>query len=541
MIQKALILAAGYGTRLRPLTCATPKPLLPVWGEAMIDRMLTLLREHGVEDVVVNAHYLAPQIRAWGEARGVRVSEEKEILGSGGALNPLRDWVGSEPFYLVNADIVIDDLPDLNAAFDAIKTRDDVLGVCLTTEQGPRTIEVEPESSFVTNWKSDDAGVDGTFTYCGVAALKPHVLDFVSPSGASSIIEAYEKAMMAGCFMKSLFVPDLLWEDAGTIEKYIELNRDGDENAFSDIPSLKAIGEKDFTFLSARGSERVFFSCGKGVAILFDDANRPENAKYALHARYLKAKGVHVPEVVYEDKAAKTLVLEHVGAEKKMTLQDYVRVVPALVKFHALGQDPDLPKNLEPAFDRALYAWERDLFRQYCLGGLFARAIPPAVEKELEGVAERLLAEPLALVHRDFQSTNILWKGDTFAFIDFQGMRLGPAAYDLASLVYDPYVALPEKTRAAVVRLYATESKRPEIEEILPFAAVQRLVQCLGAYGRLASVGQNQFKKFVLPALENLLAAADLANLDATGALAEDLLGLLCHAHTHDHHDEEDA
>ena len=58
----------------------------------------------------------------------------------------------------------------------------------------------------------------------------------------------------------------------------------------------------------------------------------------------------------------------------------------------------------------------------------------------------------------------------------------------------------------------------------MPFAAVQRLVQCLGAYGRLASVGQPQFGKHVLPALENLLDAADKAGLDAVGALAEDLI-----------------
>ena len=58
----------------------------------------------------------------------------------------------------------------------------------------------------------------------------------------------------------------------------------------------------------------------------------------------------------------------------------------------------------------------------------------------------------------------------------------------------------------------------------LPFAAVERLVQCLGAYGRLASVGRKEFDRFVLPALENLLAAADEAGLDAVGAMAEDLI-----------------
>ena len=72
--------------------------------------------------------------------------------------------------------------------------------------------------------------------------------------------------------------------------------------------------------------------------------------------------------------------------------------------------------------------------------------------------------------------------------------------------------------------------------KILPYAAVERLVQCLGAYGRLASVGQPQFGKHVLPALENLLAAADEAGLDAIGALAEDLIAKEGHGHDHECH-----
>ena len=72
-----------------------------------------------------------------------------------------------------------------------------------------------------------------------------------------------------------------------------------------------------------------------------------------------------------------------------------------------------------------------------------------------------------------------------------------------------------------------------ELVKILPYAAVQRLSQCLGAYGRLASVGQPQFQKYVVPALQNLLDAADKAGLDAIGALAEDLIAKSQHAHHH--------
>ena len=543
MIHKALILAAGYGTRLRPFTCATPKPLLPVWGETMIDRVLGQLRERGVTDVVVNAHHLSDQIRAWAEKNSLRVSYEPEILGSGGALNPLRDWIGDEPFWLVNSDIVVENAPDLGAAFDKIAAKDDVLGVCLATEQGPRTIEVEPASKFVTNWKSDEPGIFSTYTYCGVAILKPRVLDYVAKGGASSVVAAYEKAMMDGCFIQVVTSDDLLWEDAGTIDRYVDLNRDEKDNAFAEIPQLAATGARDFEFLSARGSERVFFSCDKGIAILYDDAMRTENGLYAGLARWLKAKGAPVPEVVYDDPAAKTMILANAGAERKMSLEDYVKVVEALAAFNALGAADDLPANLTKPFDAETWQWEHDLFAKFCLGARYARPMSDAVAAELKNVAAILEREPKALVHRDFQSTNVLWKNSKLSFIDFQGMRLGPAAYDLASLVYDPYVTFTEGERRALVALYAKKSGREEIAKILPYAAVQRLVQCLGAYGRLASVGQPQFGQHVLPALVNLLDAADRAGLDAVGALAEDLIAEEkkrdhhCHCHEHGDHD----
>ena len=534
-IKKAVVLAAGHGTRLRPFTCATPKPLMPVWGETMLSRIVALLRERGVDDIVVNAHHLHEQVRAWtddyrkaaqaaGDKVRIKLSYEPEILGNGGVLNPLREWIGDEPFYLVSSDIVMENVPDLEPAFARLKTSG-CIGVALVTESGPRTIEVEPESKFVTCWKSPDPGVEGTFTYCGFAILKPEILNYVKPDGFSSIVTAFEKAMMeGGKFIRAVESKDLLWEDAGTIQRYIDLNRDGEDNGFADIPQLQAVGAANPKFLGARGSERVFFGCDQGIAVMYDDGNRDENGKYPGHARWLKAKGIPVPEILADVPEKKVMLMSNAGTERKMTLDDYVKVVETLVKFNALGTAPDVPANLLPPFDDETWEWERNLFAKYCLGANFQLEMSDAVRKELEGVAEILEREPKALVHRDFQSTNVLWKNGELSFIDFQGMRLGPAAYDLASLVYDPYVTFTEGERKALVALYAKLANRPELVKILPYAAVQRLAQCLGAYGRLASVGQPQFGKHVVPALRNLLVAADEANLNAIGALAEDLL-----------------
>ena len=534
MVRKAIVLAAGLGTRLRPLTCAVPKPLMPVWGEPMLARIVAMLRDWGVDDIVVNCHYLADQVEAWCAANGCRASREREILGTGGVLNPLRDWIGGDEFYLVNGDIVLEGVSSLpGPTGEAIAT-------CLVTEEGPQTIEVEPESGFVTNWKSDDAGYPGTFTYCGVARLKAEILKYVEPTGFSSIVQAYEKATMDGRFVKAVQPKDMLWTDAGTIASYIDLNRDGDDNAFADLPQLQAAGVTRAEFLGARGSDRVFFRADGRIVIVYDDAKRGENAKYASHAKWLKAQGVAVPDILADFPELKTLVMAWGGSEKKMSLEEYVKVVEALERFNRLGDAAVSDAlDLEPPFDADLYRWERDLFAEHCLGTRFHMEMSDAVRKELENVASILGREPMALVHRDFQSTNVLWKNGDLTFIDFQGMRLGPAAYDLASLVYDPYVTLTEGERRALVALYAKKAERPELVKILPYAAVQRLVQCLGAYGRLASVGQPQFAKHVLPALANLLAAADEAGLDAIGALAEDLIAKEQHAHHHHEHGDE--
>ena len=552
--RKAIVLAAGLGTRLRPLTCATPKPLLPVWGEPMLARIVAQLRALGADDIVVNCHYLHEQVEAWCAANGCRASYEPEILGTGGVLNPLRDWIGDEPFYLVNGDIVIEGFNGFGEPRDA--GRESPIARCLVTEAGPRTIEVEPESGFVTNWKSDDAGFPGTFTYCGFALLSPEILKYVEPTGFSTIVQAYERAMMDGRFVRAVAPKDLMWTDAGTIASYIDLNRDGDDNAFADFPQIRAVIKHlngalratrptatNVEFLGARGSERVFFRCGDDIVVIYDDATRTENALYAGHARFLKAKGVPVPDILADLPEIKTLVMENAGVERKATLADAVRVVEALADFNAVDASGI---ELMPPFDAAMWKWERDLFAEHCLGTRYRRAMPADVEAELVRVAETLEREPKALVHRDFQSTNILWKNGRLRFIDFQGMRLGPAVYDLASYLYDPYVKLrSERERLALVTAYARRAGREGVAEVVPFAAVERLVQCLGAYGRLASVGQPQFGKWVLPALQNLLAAADEAGLDAVGALAEDLIAeetrahdrahSHAHAHNHDH------
>ncbi len=125
---KALILAAGEGARLRPLTLDRPKPMVPIAGRPLLEWIIEGLRDAGVTDLAINLHYKAEVITAHfgdGAAFGVRItySHEERLLGSAGAAHRLRNWVGLHPLLVVYGDVLTDlDVREL-AEFHALKRR----------------------------------------------------------------------------------------------------------------------------------------------------------------------------------------------------------------------------------------------------------------------------------------------------------------------------------------------------------------------------------------------------------------------------------
>lgn len=130
MIDKAFILAAGLGTRMRPLTDSTPKPLLEVAGRTLIDHALDKLEKAGVNDVTVNLHYLGGQIRTHLGKRkspALHFSEEPQLLDTGGGIQKTLPHFGDDPFYVISGDSLWQDAPgtdtlkSLAAAWDPAK------------------------------------------------------------------------------------------------------------------------------------------------------------------------------------------------------------------------------------------------------------------------------------------------------------------------------------------------------------------------------------------------------------------------------------
>jgi len=111
---KAMVLAAGFGTRLRPLTDHIPKPLLPVGGRPMIEYTLLLLKKYGITEIIINLHHCGDQIiKTLGDGTqlGLSISysdEQGEPLGTGGGLKKAEAFFEGAPFLVINGDIVID-------------------------------------------------------------------------------------------------------------------------------------------------------------------------------------------------------------------------------------------------------------------------------------------------------------------------------------------------------------------------------------------------------------------------------------------------
>ncbi len=110
MIKRAMILAAGLGTRMRPITESIPKPLIKIKGRPLIDHIIDRLRSHGVQKIVVNTHYLADQMEAhFKNDPQIILSHEPEILESGGGVLKALDHFEDQPFFTINGDVLWED------------------------------------------------------------------------------------------------------------------------------------------------------------------------------------------------------------------------------------------------------------------------------------------------------------------------------------------------------------------------------------------------------------------------------------------------
>lgn len=221
MPQTAMVLAAGLGTRLRPITDHTPKPLVSVAGRTLLDRCLDRLAEAGVTRAVVNIHWLGQHIRDHLAARRdivITISDERDLLlETGGGIAKALPLLGDAPFFAVNADLIWRDegeasLKRLAAAFEPTKM--DALLLLQPRERaighdGPGDFDLDEDGRLIRRGGNPTA----SYVYTGVQIMQPSLLAD-SPAGAFSLNIPYDRSIAAGRLYGLVHRGD--WMDVGT-------------------------------------------------------------------------------------------------------------------------------------------------------------------------------------------------------------------------------------------------------------------------------------------------------------------------------------
>ena len=304
------------------------------------------------------------------------------------------------------------------------------------------------------------------------------------------------------------------------------------------------VGQIKIMPIEKGGSDRKFYrihsAADQRLILVKYNLEREENRHYVHIAQFLAKNGIRVPEIYFHDLTEGLIWIEDLGERDLHSYRHeswlvrrafYESALDEIVKLHCLPEEArdSVHKNLPAAFDAALYRWEQKYFFQNCLGRYFS--VSESKRKELAAlpglreIAKHLASLPRVLVHRDFQSQNIIIRSGQAHLIDFQGMRPGLAEYDLASLLYDPYVKLSDAERAELIVYYRDRQLENgstvdgDFDFKLRLCAMQRLMQALGAYSFLGLVkGHKHFLQYIPNALSSLRAVvATIESLQPLG------------------------
>jgi hypothetical protein len=254
----------------------------------------------------------------------------------------------------------------------------------------------------------------------------------------------------------------------------------------------------------------------------------PDFERHLAYTRFFARHTVPVPALLTEDGENKRALFEDLGdtslyaylklpRDHESVESMYRDVLRSLVTLHttATAHVSECPLLESRVFDYDYLRWETTYFLDRFVTGL--RKLPierrPAVDEALHRLAQSVFAKPKVVIHRDFQCQNIMVHAGGPRIIDYQGARLAPPAYDIASVLWDPYYRLDDRMRERLLAYYLDEMKAARaltfderaFQDSVVACRLQRHMQALGAYGFLSEVkGKTYFLKHVPEALRLL-------------------------------------
>jgi NDP-sugar pyrophosphorylase family protein len=269
---RAIVLSAGYGTRLWPLTEDRTKPAIPILGKPLVGYVAEYLAGYGIDEIVVNLHHRPESVRrALGDGGrfGVKLHyvEEPVILGTSGALDNTREFFERESFVVVNGKIITD--IDLNAAIETHRKMNALATlVLLPNVRRERFSIVETEAGRIKGFgrmpvETDERPAPLMFT--GVHIMEPRILEYV-PRGvfSDSVTNVYPKAMANGEILAA-HVASGKWRELSTLKRYLDI-------------SIELLREQGMT-LSAGANNLVPATATVRDSVFWDDVEVGEGAR----------------------------------------------------------------------------------------------------------------------------------------------------------------------------------------------------------------------------------------------------------------------
>lgn len=226
---RAIILSAGYGTRLWPLTEDRTKPAIPILGKPLVGYVAEYIANYGFDDIIVNLHHRPESVRAAlgdGSQFGVKLRyvEEPVILGTSGALDNTRDFFEHETFLAINGKIITD--IDLNAALEQHREMNALATlVLLPNTKRERFSVVETHQRRVTGFRGmPDNRCQTPLMFTGIHIFEPRIFDYIPRDVFSdSVVDVYPKAIANGETIAA-HVGTGTWRELSTLKRYVDIS-----------------------------------------------------------------------------------------------------------------------------------------------------------------------------------------------------------------------------------------------------------------------------------------------------------------------------
>ena len=296
-------------------------------------------------------------------------------------------------------------------------------------------------------------------------------------------------------------MPDAVQEPAAILARMVQ--------DYTGVPTAAA----DMVPVAAGASGRSIMRA-RGVLGIHWTPARADNNDFLPAAHELAAAGIRVPAVLAEQPLGEgcgACLVQDLGERDILSLKNApwsekkTAYTAALRTLRPLYDRFRPQREMQPPFDAALYRWEQEYFAEHLIGRhLGGDAAAFLAHPALQEMADWLASLPRVPVHRDCQSQNIMLAEGEAWLIDFQGMRYGREEYDLASLLYDPYMELTAAERAELLEVRAALGAPALPHDVFCACAMQRLMQALGAF---ANIGYNQHKRWYLDRIPAALSA----------------------------------